>query len=54
MKEIALKPVIIQLPRDTSLEVRMAVAKAEEAIRENNNLIEKTINEIIKEINNGN
>lgn len=53
MKEISLKPVIIQLPSDTSPAVRLAVAKAEETIRENNNIIEKKINEIIKEINNG-
>lgn len=54
MKTIALKPVIIALPRDTSDGVRRAVAKAEEAIRENNSLIEQAINDIIKEINNGN
>lgn len=54
MKEISLKPVYIQIPRDVPQSVRNAIAKAEETIRENNNIIEKKINEIIKEINNGN
>lgn len=54
MKKITLKPVIIALPRNTSDDVRRAVAKAEEAMRENNRLVEQAINDIIKEINNGN
>ncbi len=54
MKKITLKPVIIALPRTASDDVRRAVAKAEEAMRENNRLIEQAINNIIKEIDNGN
>lgn len=46
MKKIALKPVKIPLPRDTNADVRMAVAKAEAAMAENNNLIESVLNNI--------
>ena len=54
MKQIALKPFVIQLPPTTPTDVRMAVSKAEETIRENNRIIEQTLNEIIKEVSNGN
>lgn len=47
MKKITLKPVSVPLPRDMSSEVRMSVAKAEEAMRENNRLIEEAINNIM-------
>lgn len=46
MKRIALKPVTIPLPRDTSRDVLLSVAKAEAAMRENNKLIEQAINTI--------
>lgn len=52
MKQIALKPVMIQLPKNADPNVVRAIQKAEEAIRENNALIEHTINAIIKEITN--
>ena len=54
MKKITLKPVTFIVPRDTSREMANMLQKAEETIRENNELIEHTLNELIKEINNGN
>lgn len=51
MKEIALKTVSITLPRTADTTMRIALEKAEETIRENNRLIEETLNKIIKEIN---
>lgn len=51
MKEIALKTVSITLPRTADQTMRIALEKAEETIRENNRLIEETLNKIIKEIN---
>ena len=51
MKEIALKTVSITLPRSSDPALRIALEKAEETIRENNRLIEETLNNIIKEIN---
>ena len=53
MKQITLKPVSIPLPRNIDLELRRALHLAEEAIRENNALIEDTLNNLIKEQNNG-
>lgn len=51
MKEITLKTVSITLPRSADPALRIALEKAEETIRENNRLIEETLNNIIKEIN---
>jgi hypothetical protein len=51
MKEITLKTVSITLPRTADPTMRIALEKAEETIRENNRLIEETLNKIIKEIN---
>ena len=53
MKQIALKPVTFAVPRDASPEMMRMLQHAEETIRENNAITEQTINEIIKEINNG-
>lgn len=47
MKKITLKPVTVPLPRDASISVRMAVAKAEESMRENNRIVEQAINDLI-------
>lgn len=49
MKQITLKPVSIPLPRNVDPELRRALHLAEEAIRENNALIENTLNNLIKE-----
>ena len=46
MKRIALKTVTFQLPKDIRKEILMSAAKAEEAMRENNRLIEQAINNI--------
>ena len=46
MKKIALKPVKIPLPRDINSDVRMSIAKAEQAMMENNNLIENALNNL--------
>lgn len=54
MKQITLKPVTFIVPRDASSETAYMLQRAEEAIRENNTIIEQAINELIKEINNGN
>ena len=43
MKKITLTPVTVPLPRDISSEVRMSVAKAEEAMRKNNRIIEDAL-----------
>lgn len=53
MKNISLKPIAIPLPRDTDPELRRSLQRLEETLRANNALIEQTINEIIKEINDG-
>ena len=42
MKEIALKAVTIALPKGADLELQRALQKAEETIRENNALVERT------------
>lgn len=47
MNKIALKPVNIPLPRNVDPEIRRAVQLAEEAIRENNALLENVINSFI-------
>ncbi|MBQ2189324.1 MAG: hypothetical protein II452_00470 [Paludibacteraceae bacterium] len=52
MKQIALKPISIQLPKTADPETARALQKMEEALRENNALIEYAINDIIKEITN--
>lgn len=53
MKEIALKPVTIYVPPTIDPVIFKSIEIAEQTIRENNALIEKTLNELIKEINNG-
>lgn len=54
MKQIALTPITLAVPKGISPEAARLIQKAEETMRENNMLIEHALNEIIKEINNGN
>ena len=49
MKKVTLKPVTVPLPRSTPTEVLMSVAKAEAAIRENNQIIENVLNTLLKD-----
>lgn len=46
MKRISLKPVVFQLPRDVSPQLQRSIAQVEAAIRENNQLLESTLNNI--------
>lgn len=52
MKKIALKPITFIIPRDASPELARMLQRAEETLRENNALIEQTINNLIKETSN--
>ena len=49
MKKVTLKPVTVPLPRSAPTEVLMSVAKAEAAIRENNQIIENVLNTLLKD-----
>lgn len=46
MKKISLKPVVFQLPQDVSPQLQRSIAQVEAAIRENNQLLESTLNNI--------
>jgi hypothetical protein len=47
MKKITLKPVTIPMPQNVPNEVRVSVAKAEAALRENYAMLENTINAVL-------
>lgn len=49
MKKITLKPVNIPLPADTPAHIRMSIAQAEAAIRENNRVIEDALNTLLED-----
>lgn len=51
MKKISLKPVVFQLPKDVSPQIQKSISLAEATIRENNSLIENTLNSIISALN---
>lgn len=49
MKKVSLKHVTVPLPDDAPANIRMSVAQAEAAIRENNQIIENVLNTLLKD-----